>query len=815
MRRSLALASVVLISACSGGRGDVIRVTLETGEERAETCYLVEVLEQGGRARQASVAFPRDAAKETQNYVVAIARPGFGATISLRATALIGADCMTADKPNGVSALVDATFDSNRIVDATLSLVEGDVDSDGFVSTTRGGGDCNDADDSVSPGAKEQCFGTVDHDCNGKTACSDPACQGMACAGVPTKLAISDAPSSIRVSECAGPLTVVVRDANEALTSPAVGATLMLGGPFTFFTESSCSGAPTTGLSLMSAQSVWLRATMPQTADVVVTSPGLESASRSIVVLPSGPTGVAFSNPPVRVNAGGCSPELIIALVDDAGSRTFSQQPVTVALTSDAGAPFHFFTDMMCTQQVSSIDITDGGEAAVRYSGTVAGQFSVRASTSGPFVASVEQAANIDPSMATSLASNGPAVIAAGECAGPFVLSGRDMYGNVTSVSGALATVPMDAGLTVFTSPACLMAGQPGATYGVIANEEGQFTISLTSGSTLMATQQLTVRKRGPMGGRFRWPLTVSAGVGAVAPTGGYTRYSLQTVFDARDAIDAGMVSANGNDLRVYFASDAGWVEVDRLVQSVDAGTMRVWFPAQADLAMGVPDTRYSLFAGPFNGASALARPEKVYLFHDDFEGGTLANWSIRRGPWTWANDRAHGGTGALKFPTETMDIDQFIEVTPALNEADVLLEAWWFTDNTGDTNFSQCVRVQPGNPTMLNHYETTLEDTTGWTLARMNNGSWSEVATNSSAPIQNQWMRVGVSMRDRDMNVFRDGVRIFPAVQVVPGGPTSGNIGFRKWSVGGSVWLDDVILRRFADPEPVVTSGAPIVMPQ
>lgn len=712
-----------------------------------------------------------------------------------------------------MTPLIDATFDSNRIVDANLSLVEGDVDADGFVSTARGGGDCNDADDSVSPGAREQCFGTVDHDCNGKTACSDPACQGMACAGVPTKLAISDAPSSMRVSECAGPLTVVVRDANEALTSPGVGTTLMLGGPFTFFTDPMCQGMPTTGLALMSAQSVWLRASMPQTADVTATSMGLESATRTITVLPSGPTGLAFAGPSVRVNAGACSPELVITLVDDAGSRTFSQQPVTVALTSDAGTPFHFFADMLCMQQINSVDITDGGEASVRYSGTVAGQFSVRAATSGPFVASVEQAAVIDPGPATALSSSGPAVIAVGECAGPFVLSARDQYGNATAVSGAMATVAMDAGVTVFTSPACLMAGQPGSTWGVMASDEGQFTINVSSGG-LMTTQVVTARKRGPAGGRYRWPLTVTAN--GIAPSSGFVRYSLQTLFDARDAIDAGLVSASGSDLRVYFASDAGWVEVDRLVEPVDAGTVRVWFPSQTDLSMGVAENRYSLFAGPFDGGAALARPNQVYLFHDDFEGGTLANWNIRRGPWVWTNDQAHGGTGSLKFPTETMDIDQFIEVTPALNEADVLLEAWWFTDNTADTNFSQCVRVQPGNATMLSHYETTLENNAGWTLARMNNGSWTEVASNASPPMQSQWTRIGVSMRDRDMNVFRDGARIIvPAIQVLPGGPTSGNIGFRKWSVGGSVWLDDVILRRWSDPEPVVTSGAPVVMPQ
>ena len=155
--------------------------------------------------------------------------------------------------------------------------------------------------------------------------------------------------------------------------------------------------------------------------------------------------------------------------------------------------------------------------------------------------------------------------------------------------------------------------------------------------------------------------------------------------------------------------------------------------------------------------------------------------------------------------------MDRVIEVSPALNESDVMFEAWWNTSNAGNTDFSQQVRLQSASA--ITAYEANLEDTAGWNLARMNAGAWSQLVPNQGAISSNTWVRVGVSVSGSEVRVWRDGSQIVPTGSVphVLATPVlgSGNVGFRKYDTGGSVWLDDLTVRRYTEPEPIVSVGA------
>ena len=67
----------------------------------------------------------------------------------------------------------------------------------------------------------------------------------------------------------------------------------------------------------------------------------------------------------------------------------------------------------------------------------------------------------------------------------------------------------------------------------------------------------------------------------------------------------------------------------------------------------------------------------------------------------------------------------------------------------------------------------------------------------------------MGVSVSESDVRVWRDGSQIVPTVLATPV-LGSGNVGFRKYDTGGSVWLDDLTVRRYTEPEPIVSVGAP-----
>jgi hypothetical protein len=219
--------------------------------------------------------------------------------------------------------------------------------------------------------------------------------------------------------------------------------------------------------------------------------------------------------------------------------------------------------------------------------------------------------------------------------------------------------------------------------------------------------------------------------------------------------------------------------------------------------------------SGPFDGGAPLASRDRVYLHWDDFEAPALSKWTVQSGAWARATDRARGGTGALKYPAEGNG-DRYLLANPGVSEADVFLEAWWNIDNTGAADFSQFTRFQPGGTVKL--YETNLENNAGWNLAWYNNGSWTEHAPNVSAPTQDVWIRIGYSIVGATARVWRDGVAVLnpTTAQLYPAplyGP--GNVGFRKWNIGGAgLWIDDVTLRRYTEPEPTVSVGTAVAFP-
>ncbi len=807
LSRAWFLAGLVGVAGCAscGPRGNAVKVTLETTALRAETCFAVEALDATGTVRAES-RFAREEDRTT--YFVAVVRDTLPADVKFRARALIGPECATASRPNGVSETVDVTFDPKRVLDVTLHLTGGDGDGDGFVALDGGGGDCDDGDPTVSPGEHERCFGAVDHDCNGLAACADPACANLPCADAPARLRLVSGPGSLRAGACSGAVTVELQDTMGRATEPAPGARLVPTGAFSFFSDSACL-APVTDVLLLTTTPFAFTAAQPGVTTLTVSSRGLAGDTKDVEVLPSLPTSLRFANAPVMTTAGRCSPELTLELADSNGRATVADGPLMVSLSADAGGVFGFFSDVDCVQTLTSLGF-DGGAArnTFHFSGQHAGPFTVRA-TSAP-LAPIEQPALVTPGPVTTVqVSAASPALTAFTCSGAFTVDARDAYGNVVVPAALTVDVP-DAGATVFTGVACSATGASDR-FALIATEEGAFTVNV-SADGVSATQPITVLRPGPAGSTWRWPLTVVTG--ARAPAGGYGGYTLLATFDSRGAVDAGQLALNAADLRVQFWSDAGWRDVDRLVENPNSANTTVRFASQTELPSSAADVRYSFFTGPFDGGAAPANPHSVYLFADDFEEGTLGRWTLRGGGnWVRATDRAHGGTGSVRYDAQS-NTQQYLEANPALDEADVMFEAWWNTSNTGNTDFSQVVRLQPGAAT---GYETNLEDTNGWNLAWMNGGAYAQLVGNQGAPANNTWARVGVSLSGRDLRVWLNRVQLVPtsgAHQVALPALPSGNVGFRKWDLGGSIWIDDVTARRYTEPEPGVSVGAPVRTP-
>ncbi|HLB68232.1 MAG TPA: hypothetical protein VJN63_07195, partial [Thermoplasmata archaeon] len=113
----------------------------------------------------------------------------------------------------------------------------------------------------------------------------------------------------------------------------------------------------------------------------------------------------------------------------------------------------------------------------------------------------------------------------------------------------------------------------------------------------------------------------------------------------------------------------------------------------------------------------------------------------------------------------------------------------------------------------VTSNYETDLEGTAGWDIAKVITGTWSEVNPNAGTATANTWTRIAIAIYGTGMRVFKDGTQINPASSSFNVGTelSSGNIGFRKWAVGSGFawWIDDAVARKYVDPEPTNSLAA------
>ncbi|MBL8911946.1 MAG: DUF2341 domain-containing protein [Archangium sp.] len=288
------------------------------------------------------------------------------------------------------------------------------------------------------------------------------------------------------------------------------------------------------------------------------------------------------------------------------------------------------------------------------------------------------------------------------------------------------------------------------------------------------------------------------------------TGYAVRVTFDHAALVSANKSRTNGDDVRLV-CREATWVERDRILDTGRAwntNTSALWFRVPVGIAASSFNDRCYLYYGFATAGAPPTNRANVFLFFDDFESNSLNKWTrdTDGGQWAVSNTESHGGTYALSYPVES-DEGHAIVANPALNVADVFVESWWYLDHDS-MDLSQLVRVQP----LGDNYQTNLEGSGGWDLARVLNGSWSEVEPNQRAPVSGTWMRVGLGIEGTRMRAFIDEVAVTP-----PGGSfdigtdlASGNIGLSKWNVGvgGVVYFDDVTVRPWVESEPTVLVG-------
>jgi uncharacterized repeat protein (TIGR01451 family) len=122
-----------------------------------------------------------------------------------------------------------------------------------------------------------------------------------------------------------------------------------------------------------------------------------------------------------------------------------------------------------------------------------------------------------------------------------------------------------------------------------------------------------------PAGYSIRRPITITTGPNS--PAGGYAGYTVRlTGFDTASEVAEGDMRADGNDLRIFYWTGTGWVEVPRLATGFGSADTHVIFKLQTDIPANSANTDHYIFYGnPGAGAPEALSSTNVYLWYDDF----------------------------------------------------------------------------------------------------------------------------------------------------------------------------------------------------
>lgn len=300
--------------------------------------------------------------------------------------------------------------------------------------------------------------------------------------------------------------------------------------------------------------------------------------------------------------------------------------------------------------------------------------------------------------------------------------------------------------------------------------------------------------------------ITVTA-LSAAVPTG----YSVRVPFDHASLVAAGKSQPDGSDVRVRWDDNGAWQSLHRapsLESAWNGSATAVWFSTQELIDAQQADASYALCYGASEPGPLLDDPRQVFLFWDDFESGALGQWTeVIPSNFSVATDQARSGSHALK--ASEVDTEHRWIVANGIDEADLVLESFWYISVLAGMDLTQAVRASGTLP--MDEYEGNLDHygTQNWIISKQIADVWSSIqGLPGDVPVA-AWTRVTVVMVGTQMKLLVGGTQVVPSSGLVDVGTelTSGTIGFRPWNVpaGEAWWVDDVRARRYVEPEPIV----------
>lgn len=261
--------------------------------------------------------------------------------------------------------------------------------------------------------------------------------------GAPNTLAFVTAAQTLEKGACSAVATVEVRDAANNPTTFTTSGNLTLGATpsagTTFYTDETCSTAPTTSLPVTASQgraSFYFKDTTVETVTLSVAQSGLTSATQAQTITPLRPTELRFTTTARSAVAGVCSQVLTVEARAQ-GSVTTVVEATPVTFTASPDTDFTFYSNNNCTTEATQVSIPAGQSTASFYfKGTKVGTVGLTVTSAG-VTTHATQDATITVAPASKLRFVTPQhTVTAGVCSPVVTVETTDAYGNIAPLSG-------------------------------------------------------------------------------------------------------------------------------------------------------------------------------------------------------------------------------------------------------------------------------------------------------------------------------------------------------------------------------------------
>ena len=295
----------------------------------------------------------------------------------------------------------------------------------------------------------------------------------------------------------------------------------------------------------------------------------------------------------------------------------------------------------------------------------------------------------------------------------------------------------------------------------------------------------------------WRKPITISN------DGGGLTDYQVKVTINTRELISAGRMQPDGDDIR--FTSSDGTTELSYWIESGINTTSTVIWVKVPSIPGG--DSAIYIYYGN-SGAGAASDGDATFAFFDDFGDGDISDWfQYGSGTIQIANDG--GNYVLLKTGNNDPNGGYSLFNNGALSDFEAVFRTKRINENGGNQNR---YGIENGS---FNGYGPRMRDfnslPSAFAIEKRTGGSGSTLASiNTSAYEWDSWMTVKFRKYGSiiEFELYDSSGNLVESIST----SNSSYNSFDRFVVHGGweFYTDDIIVRQYTSPEPVVTGIGP-----